>query len=260
MERREVITLRLKKSYGLALVLLLVPLLLVGVAQSLNPPALTIYVTAGGVSASGYGWTPKAPVSFYFDLEDAVHMLASVVASASGSFYNVYLPTGVNVQFGAHSIIAVQGFTRVSVPYNTGAVAPPDDRLLNRLNEVEEKLGDTPEQMKSWGGVLTSVYDQDSVLYITTMDSVPSLFTVTIVEVPYNLIHAGDSFEVRAVVKAGAGGVFGTVATITSTSPEVTTVSFAGIGIDILHRGTQRDTVVYDLTVQSPFNTSYIGP
>jgi hypothetical protein len=132
---------RLKKSFGLLMVLLILPLAFAGIARSTAAASLTLAPMSGGVYASGNGWTPNGVVTFYFDSQNAAHMVTTVKASSAGSFNFVAIPIGSNVALAPHTIIAVQGANMATATYTPSSVSPPDDRLLNPILAIQNSLG-----------------------------------------------------------------------------------------------------------------------
>lgn len=134
----------LKKSYGLLFVLLLTPLVVVGVVQSVGPPTISVNLSSYGIYVYGSGWTANAPVILYYDVEDADHMVATVTANYAGNF-QAYIPTNYVASVDAHTVIAVQGADKATAVHNVGAASPPDDRLLNPILNIKEVLSNPIE-------------------------------------------------------------------------------------------------------------------
>jgi len=140
------------------MVLLILPLAFAGIARSTAAASLTLAPMSGGVYASGSGWTPNGVVTFYFDSQNAAHMVTTVKASSAGSFNFVAIPIGSNVALAPHTIIAVQGANMATATYTPSSVSPPDDRLLNpilaiqnSLSTVNTKLDDIKTTLASGG-------------------------------------------------------------------------------------------------------------
>jgi hypothetical protein len=142
---------RVKKSFGLLLVLLVVPLAFAGIARSTAAASLTISPASGGLYASGNGWTPNVLVTFYFDTEDVAHVVTTVKASSAGSFGLLYLAIGNNVAYGPHTVIARQGANLATATYNPSSVNPPDDRLLNPILAINTEVGKIEAKLDSGG-------------------------------------------------------------------------------------------------------------
>lgn len=140
----------LKKSIVVLLILLISVPLLAGIAHSASPP--TIYATGGSgnsVLVQGISWTPSAGVAIYWDTEDANHKVAQVMTDYGGSFY-VNFPLE-NQIVGVHTVVAVQGSRRATTTFNVGTTSPPDDRLLNPINSINNFL------QNNIGSKLTSI-------------------------------------------------------------------------------------------------------
>jgi hypothetical protein len=134
----------LKKRYGLLFVLLLVPLVLAGVVQSVGPPEIHVSAGSGSVNVYGSGWVAYADVTIYYDVEDADHMVGVVTTKYGGNF-QVMIPTNYIPNVGVHTIIAVQGVDKATATYNLDISAPPDDRLLNPILNIKEVLSNPIE-------------------------------------------------------------------------------------------------------------------
>ena len=93
---------RFKKSFGLLFVLLLTPLVLAGVVQSVGPPTIYVNVSSYGITVYGNNWTPYTDVTIYYDVEDAAHMVA-VVEANYGGYFQTRIPTDYIPTVGTHT-------------------------------------------------------------------------------------------------------------------------------------------------------------
>ena len=139
---------RFKKSFGLLFVLLLTPLVLAGVVQSVGPPTIYVNVSSYGITVYGNNWTPYTDVTLFYDVEDAAHMVA-VVEANYGGYFQTNIPTDYIPTVGTHTVIAVQGADKVTAVHNVGVVAPPDDRLLNPILSIKDKLDDVYSEVQA---------------------------------------------------------------------------------------------------------------
>jgi hypothetical protein len=139
----------LKKRYGLLFVLLLVPLVLVGVVRSVGPPEIHLSAGSSSVYVYGSGWQANTNVPIYYDMIDANHMVALATTSYHGSF-QVSIPTDYIPTVGFHTIIAGWSFgPTATADYQVQTTSPPDDRLLNPILAIQNKLNDVGNEIQA---------------------------------------------------------------------------------------------------------------
>ena len=137
------------KRFAVLLVLLIAPTALVSTVRSTPLPTLTFNLGGYGVSSlTGTGWTPFNPVTIYLDTVDSAHRLTVANANWDGSFYATFPQVSSTTQ-GAHVFIAVQGTTQVTQNFTVSAVSPPDDRLLNPILAIQNKLDTVNGEVKA---------------------------------------------------------------------------------------------------------------
>jgi hypothetical protein len=130
---------RLKKSFVLLLILLISVPLLAGLAHSASTPTIYVNVSDDGIIVDGYGWTHNLQVFICYDTPDASHMVATAPVDNTG-YFHVTFPKPTTSFVGTHTIFAIQGLRQATAMYNVQTTLPPDDRLLNPLNIINNYL------------------------------------------------------------------------------------------------------------------------
>lgn len=259
---------RLKKSIVVLLILLISVPLLAGIAHSASPPTISASGGSGSdARVQGSSWTPNAAVTIYWDTEDANHKVAQVMTDYGGSFY-VNFPLE-NQIVGVHTVIAVQGSRRATTTFNVGTTSPPDDRLLNpinsinnflqnnigskltsidsKLNGIEDKLDNSATQMLRYYNAMYSFKSPGSTAPISIETDKPAVF---IVSIALNFLDGSDKLQIFLLSSPGAGNVLEKFDVTTGGDFQSKEFTSAGYGILLTAETHNQLTVTWTVMVQ----------